>query len=171
MSEEIGRRSLIKLTAGAAIASQAYAAGRPKFFTPDELALVDELTELIIPADEKSGGARAAKVAEYIDATVAEAFEQHERDSWRAGLARVNALSRELHENAFLKCSPAQRTAVLSRMAANESNPKAPEELFFRDLKAFTIRGYYTSKIGIHDDMGYLGNTYQQGDYAGELPK
>ena len=171
MPHEIGRRDLIKLTAGAALVSNARAAGQPKFFTPAEYALAEELTEAIIPADEKSGGAKAARVAEYLDARLAEAFDQSDRDTWRSGLARVDALSMELHRNAFLKCTPAQRIAVLTRMAANEANPKTPDELFFRELKSQTIHGYYTSKIGIHDDMGYLGNTYQQGDYAGELPK
>jgi hypothetical protein len=37
-------------------------------------------------------------------------------------------------------------------------------------LKDATIRAYYTTKIGIHDDIGYIGNVYQRGDYAGELP-
>jgi hypothetical protein len=170
MAGEIGRRDLIKLTAGAALASQTRAADAHRFFTADEYALVDELTELIIPADERSGGARAARVAEFIDATLAEAFHQSERDAWRNGLARVDALSREMHGTDFLKCAISGRVAVLTRMAANETAPKAPEELFFRDLKAHTIRGYYTSKIGIHDEMGYLGNTLQQGEYAGELP-
>ena len=29
---------------------------------------------------------------------------------------------------------------------------------FFRDLKNLTIQGYYTSKIGIHDELEYKGN-------------
>ena len=170
MSGEIGRRDLIKLTAGAAMAARARAAGQPGFFTPGEYAMVEELTELVIPADAKSGGAKAARVAEYIDGRLAEAFEQTERDGWRKGLARVNAIAGEMHGSTFLECTAAQRNAVLTRMAANEREPKAAEELFFRELKSITVYGYYTSKIGIHDDMGYLGNTYQQGDYAGELP-
>jgi hypothetical protein len=171
MAGEIGRRDLIKITAGAALVSQSRAAGAHRFFTADEYGLVDELTELIIPTDGHSGGARAARVAEFIDATLAEAFQQSERDAWRNGLARVNALAREMYGSDFLKRSASERVSVLTRMAKNEAAPQAPEELFFRDLKAFTIRGYYTSKIGIHDDIGYLGNTLQQGDYAGELPK
>jgi gluconate 2-dehydrogenase subunit 3-like protein len=170
MAHELGRRDLIKLTAGAAISS-ARAAGQPKFFTPDEFAMVEELTELIIPADEHSGGAKAARTAEYIDGRLAEAFEQAERDAWRKGLARVNALSREMHGAAFLPCTAAQRLAVVTRMAAHEQDPKAPREIFFGQLKSYTVQGYYTSKVGIHDDMGYLGNTIQQGEYAGELPK
>ena len=136
MAYEIGRRDLIKLTAGATIVSNSRAAGQPKFFTAAEYVLVDELTEAIIPADERSGGAKAARVAEYIDSRLAEAFEQNERDSWRAGLARLDALSNEMHGSGFLKCAPAQRVAVLTRMSANEQNPKAPEELFFRELKS-----------------------------------
>jgi gluconate 2-dehydrogenase gamma chain len=171
MAEEFGRRELIRLAAGAAMATKTRAAGRPKFFTPEEFALVDELTEMIIPADEKSGGAKAAEVAAYIDGRLAEAFEQSTRDTWRNGLARVNALAGEMHGKPFMQCAATARTAVLARMAANEGTPKAAEEAFFRELKSLTVFGYYTSKTGIHDDMGYLGNTYQQGEYAGELPK
>ena len=170
MASEIGRRDLIKITAAAALVSHADAAGAHRFFTDDEFALVDELTEMIIPTDEHSGGARAARVAEFIDAVLAEAFQPSERDDWRKGLARVNALSREMHGSDFLKCAAAERIAVLTRMGKNETEPRATEEVFFGRLKAFTVHGYYTSKIGIHDDMGYLGNTLQQGDYAGELP-
>jgi hypothetical protein len=170
MDHEIGRRGLIKIAAGAAIVSQSRAAGQPKFFTPAEYALVEELTEAIIPADDHSGGAKAARVAEYIDGRLAEAFEQSDRDDWRKGLARVDVLAKQMHGAPFLKCAPEQRIAVLTRMAANEKNPKTPEEVFFAELKEATIQGYYTSRIGIHDEMGYLGNTLQQGDYAGELP-
>ena len=36
-----------------------------KFLTARELAILDEIAELIIPADAQSGGARAAKCAAY----------------------------------------------------------------------------------------------------------
>ena len=32
-------------------------------------------------------------------------------------------------------------------------------EAFFADTKQATIRGYYTSEIGIHQDLRYKGNT------------
>ena len=52
-------------------------------------------------------------------------------------------------------------------MAAGERDPKTPMDRFFRELKQWTARGYYTSKIGIHLDQEYKGNVYQRGDYAG----
>jgi gluconate 2-dehydrogenase gamma chain len=164
------RRELFTIAAGAAAAAKVAGAQAHKFFTDPEFALVDELTEMVIPADEKSGGARAAKVAEYIDYRLSEAFEPADRDKWREGLKRVEELSVEMHSAAFLKSTPEQRVALMTRISAQEANPQRSEELFFRTLKDATIRAYYTSKTGIHDDMGYLGNVYQRGDYAGELP-
>ena len=110
MPDEIGRRDLIKLGAGAALVSTARAAGKPKFFTPGEYLVVDELTEMIIPADEKSGGAKAARVAEFIDSTLAEAFEQQHRDLWRKGL------------QPFLTATPEQRLAMLTDMSGKDDS-------------------------------------------------
>ncbi len=64
-----------------------------------------------------------------------------------------------MHGKPFLESTPEQRLAVLNRMAQNEQDPKAPEERFFRHLKSATGQVYYTSKIGIHDEMEYKGNT------------
>jgi len=33
-------------------------------------------------------------------------------------------------------------------------------------LKRRTVRGYYTSQLGIHDEMNYKGNTMQE-EYSG----
>jgi hypothetical protein len=159
MAEELARRELIKIAAGtAAAATLSQAAPQPKFFTAEEYALVDELTEIVIPADEKSGGAKAARVVDYIDARLSEAFDPSERDDFRVGL------------KPFLAAPASGREALLKRASENEKRPKTAEEKFFRLLKEHTVRGYYTSKIGIHDDLDYKGNVYQQGDYAGYLP-
>lgn len=139
----------------------------PDFFTPAEFALLDELTELIIPTDGQSAGARAAGVATYIDKRLKDALDADVKAKWRSGLTAVNALSRELHGKGFLAGTPEQRVAVLTKMAAAEENPKTPVEKFFKDLKWWTVFGYYTSKIGIHDDQQYKGNVLQTGEYAG----
>ena len=38
-------------------------------------------------------------------------------------------------------------------------NPATLEERFFAALKRMTIEGYYTSAVGIHQDLNYQGNT------------
>jgi hypothetical protein len=139
----------------------------PRFFSAADFALIDELSEMIIPTDDHSPGARAARVAAYIDSRLAESLEADWKARWRAGVLGVNALSTEMHGKRFMQGTPEQRHAVLTRMAAAERDPKTPFDRFFRELKRWTCFGYYTSKIGIHTDQQYKGNTYQQGEYAG----
>ena len=152
------RRDLIKLSLGAALAR---GAGKHKFFTDEEYAMVDELTDIIIPTDEKSGGAKTARVAEYIDGWLAEEFDPQGRHEWRIQLSLIDLKSSKMHHQTFLKCQNVQRIAVVSSIE---------KEPFFATLKAATVRGYYSSKVGIHDEMDYKGNIYQQGEYAGFLP-
>ena len=139
----------------------------PKLFTSAELALLDELSELIIPTDEHSPGARVAGVAPYIDFRLSESLEPEEQTTWRSGLAAVEGLAKEMNGKPFLQGSAEQRVAVLARMAAAEKTPQTPSERFFQTLKGWTIRAYYTSKVGIHADQQYKGNVIQPGEYAG----
>lgn len=169
---DLTRRDAIKLgtvaTIGATLAVSGACAPAPTpgtqtattFFTPDELALVDELSELIIPTDNHSPGARAAKVASYIDARLAEAWEEADRTGWRDGLGRVNQLSQQMHGKPFLQGAAADRVAVLTRMARNERSPQTLEEKFFVELKARVVQAYYSSEIGIKQEMEYRGNVF-----------
>ena len=172
----VSRREMIEVTAAAlaaplvpvkAVTAHAAAGLSGGFLTAAEYALLDELTELLIPADDHSPGARGARVAGYIDGRLAESLEPDWQALWRSGLEAVEGLSRELNGQSFLHATPDQRTAVLSRMAAGESDPKTPLEHFFKELKRWTVRAYYTSKIGIHVDQEYKGNVYQRGEFAG----
>jgi glucoside 3-dehydrogenase (cytochrome c) hitch-hiker subunit len=139
----------------------------PQFFSAAELALLDELSDLIIPTDAHSPGARVAGVATYIDFRLSESLDRDEQARWHSGLAAVDALSQESNGKAFMQSSPAQRVAVLTQIAAAEHDPKTPAEHFFQELKRWTVRAYYTSKVGIHADQEYKGNVYQRGEYAG----
>jgi len=170
---KISRREMIQQTAAAAAALPLakalppLAPVPPKFFTPAEFALVDEMSDMIIPTDQQSAGARAAGVAAYIDGRLAEAFEKEQPQRWRAGIKAVETLSREMSGKTFMASTPEQRLALLTRIAAAESDPKTDAEKFFPEIKSSTIRAYYTSKIGIHDDQQYKGNVIQPGEYAG----
>lgn len=166
---ELTRREVIKLGTSAAVAlaltrvdanalTRLTQGGTPLFFTKEEFALVDELTELIIPADEHSPGAKAALVASYIDFRLSESFEETPRTLWRDGLKLIEQLSQEMHGKSFLASSADQRIALLTRISQNEAKPEKPEDLFFKELKSRTARAYYTSEIGIKTEIEYKGN-------------
>jgi hypothetical protein len=167
--DDLTRRDVLKLGAAATVAASlgvadALAAqtapASPAFLTAAEFTLLDELSEMIIPADDHSPGARAAKVAAFIDARLAEAFEDKDKKTWRDGLTLVDDLSHTSIGKTFMEATPEQRVAVLTTMAQNEKEPKTPEALFFVELKSRVAYAYYTTEIGIKQEMEYKGNIY-----------
>ena len=161
MDQVLNRRDLLRLLGVSGLALQLPAAdpGAPLFFTREEFALLDALTELVIPADDHSPGARDAHVAGYIDQTVAESFLPEDKTSWRKGLRAINDLSQQLYGASFLAANKQQQTALLERIAHAEKNPQTEPEKFFTQLKQTSAFAYYSSSIGIHQEMEYRGNT------------
>jgi hypothetical protein len=119
-----------------------------QFFTPAENALLDQLMEMIIPADRQSGGAHAAKVILFADRLVSTGSDSWKAE-WRGGLQRFRE-----------EAAKSSLAETLARAAAGEANPQSDLERFFVTVKEMTVNGYYSSEIGIHQDLEYQGNTY-----------
>jgi hypothetical protein len=137
-----------------------------RFFSPGQHHLVDELSETIIPADSHSGGAKAAKVADFIEQMVHESTDDQQRALWREGLRLIDLMSQHYNGKSFVDASSEERIAVLTVLSDNDQMTDLPEVRFFKELKRLTAVGYYTSKIGIHDELEYKGNRILQ-EYAG----
>jgi hypothetical protein len=132
------------------------------FFTPAQHALVEELSETIIPADSHSGGAKAAKVADYIDQTLRDGYDENQKALWREGLRLIDVMSEHYHGKDFVNATPDDRIALLTVLSNHVEMTDLPEVRFFIELKRMTVSGYYTSKIGIHDELQYKGNRILQ---------
>lgn len=153
-----GESQAAQPAAGAPSASTEQVKTAGRFFTPAQHALVEELCETIIPADSHSGGAKAAKVADYIDQVLRESVDEAWQARWHEGLRLVDLMSHHYNGKSFVEASPEERIAMLQVLSDNVQEADLPEVQLFIDLKRLTVRGYYTSKIGIHDDLEYKGN-------------
>jgi Gluconate 2-dehydrogenase subunit 3 len=163
MNTDLNRRDLFKSLGAVALGSATLqlTAGEPNaplFFGKPDFQLLDTLTEIIIPTDSHSPGARAAGVATYIDSFVARSIDPEEKTSWTKGLALVNSLSQQMNQTSFNDAKPDQQVKVLKSIAVNEEHPATDAEKFWGQLKETTAFVYYTSSIGIHEDMNYKGN-------------
>ena len=136
-----------------------------RFFNPQDLATVAVISDFIIPADEHSPGARAAGVAGFIDLMVSESSYEA-KALWRDGLAAVERMSVEQFSAAFNQANREQQISLLKAISRNERKPKTTEERFFVAIKSLTVDGYYTSPIGIHQDLRYKGNAVLK-EFAG----
>lgn len=128
--------------------------------TPDFQTL-EVLVEAIIPADERSPGAKQARVADYIDLLLSESDDEVALQ-WMGGLAALNREATLRFRRPFVGLDAAQVDAVLAAISKNELDPGTPLEHFFVMTKQATIRGYYSSEIGIHRELRYKGNQFLQ---------
>jgi hypothetical protein len=163
-----------------------------KVLSPTQYATLEALAEAIIPADERSPGAKEARVADYIDLLLSEADEDR-RAQWLDGLRVLDAEAAARYAAPFVNLSGEQTTELLTEASRHEKDPeisrteraaamtkeerpaaptpseqpaeappqprkKTPLEAFFVTAKQATIHGYYTSEIGIHQELRYKGN-------------
>jgi hypothetical protein len=129
-----------------------------KVFTAAQYATVEALVNAIIPTDERSPGAKEARVADYIDLLLSEQDEA--KQGWLDGLAALDAEATTRFHAPFARLGPTQIETLLTDISRNERAPAAPLEKFFVTTKNATIAGYYSSEIGIHKELHYQGNQY-----------
>lgn len=129
------------------------------FLTPGQYADLVVLTDTIIPTDAHSPGAREARVADYIDILLAESSEDVQQ-TWLGGLAETERAARARFNAPVSGLTPDQAATLVTEMSRNEAAPETTLERFFAATKDATIRGYYTSEIGIHQDLNYQGNQF-----------
>jgi hypothetical protein len=96
-----------------------------KVLTPAQYATVEALAEAIIPADERSPGAKEARVADYVDLLLSESDEKL-RKQWTEGLTLLDADAATRFGKPFVGLDASQVEAQLTDIARNEKLPNAP---------------------------------------------
>jgi hypothetical protein len=127
------------------------------FFSAEQDKLIDRVSDMILPPDERSGGAHAARVSAYIDLIVANS-PAAVRSRWKAWLPAFEAYAVAAKGKPFLQLAAADQAAILDALAPGLRSPRQPAEEFFAAARRLTIAGYYTSRIGLIDELGYKGN-------------
>lgn len=135
------------------------AAPKLKVLAPAQFATLEVLVDAIIPTDERSPGAKQARVADYIDLLLSES-DRELTLQWLGGFAALDVEAMSRFRAPFGKLAAGQIDAILQTISRNEKAPQTPLETFFVMAKQATIRGYYTSEIGIHQDLRYKGNQF-----------
>jgi len=143
------------------------------FFTADEVRLLDEVGDTIIPDSADSPGAKAAKIGEFMQTIVADCYPADEQDSFRKGIADLQARSQTDYQKGFLELSPEDRKTLLTaidaeaqaydetlaekntaRLVDERLRPLPPHYLTM--MKQLTLWGYFTSEVGATKALRYL---------------
>ncbi len=135
------------------------AAPQLKVLSPSQFETLEVLVDAIIPTDDRSPGAKQARVADYVDLLLSEGDRQLALQ-WMGGLAALDAEATARFRVPFSGLGADRVDAILQTISRNEKSPQTVLETFFVMAKQATIRGYYTSEIGIHQDLRYKGNQF-----------
>jgi hypothetical protein len=138
----------------AAQAAVSAPAWTPSVLTPRQNEAVIALTELIIPATD-TPGAKAAFVNRFVDYVLSTA-DAKERSEFISGLTWLDDRCRARVGKDIAGATAAELTTVLTPLAAEGAGAveDGPGIAFFRAIKSLTITGYYTTEIGLRQELG-----------------
>jgi hypothetical protein len=150
----------------AAAGGQAALPPGPHFFKKEEMETIVRLADLIIPKTDTPGAVEAG-VPAYIDFVVGQ--NKQAQSVFRRGLRWLD----DKAGGRFLSLGEAEQVAILEPLAGaadaivdppagslrRRTKKLSAEIAFFRAMKSLTADGYYTSRVGLIEELGYKGNT------------
>jgi len=96
-----------------------------RVLSANQYATLEALAEAIIPADERSPGAREARVADYVDLLLSEA-DDTVRAQWTDGLSVLDAEAAARYGAPFLNLSAGDLEALLVEASKHEKDKDVP---------------------------------------------
>ena len=152
-------------------------------FSAEDIALLDEIAETILPAT-KTPGAKAANTGAFMALMVTDCYSPAEQQAFHDGLRKLDEATNKANGISFIAATPAQRLGVLkeldqeqkrvmdAREAADrkrkglaqlpgapaptaEANIEAPAH-YFRMMKELALLGFFTSEVGATKALRYV---------------
>jgi len=144
---------------------------KPKFFSESEFKTLSAVVEQIIPATD-TPGALGAGVHWYLDIVVQAEPELQPR--FRQGLALLDQLARQRFGRLFAEADKEQQAQVLRTLEPQKAGGEEVSETptgsagdgFFETVKAMTIVGYYSSEIGLYQELHWVEDVIK-GEFTG----
>ncbi|MDA0195980.1 MAG: gluconate 2-dehydrogenase subunit 3 family protein [Bacteroidetes bacterium] len=169
---------------GTVVGSHAFLTGcQPKrsfksgILKPDDMILLEEVAETILPTTENSPGAKAAGVGEFMNPMITDCYPEVEQQIFTAGLVQLESTCKTQYGDRFIDLKPEQRHQFLLSLEkeAKEYNTDretkndgtAPQPHYYSMIKQLTLLGYFTSEIGQTQALRYLP---VPGKYQGCIP-
>jgi hypothetical protein len=127
----------------------------PKTLNDDQIDLLAELCETILPATD-TPGAKDALCHRYIDDLLTNFYTKEDQKQLLDELKIFDDKSKLKYSKAFVALTPGERESILETIVSeiNANKEKADKKHIFTAIKEATISGYFTSEIGAKGGLG-----------------
>lgn len=132
---------------------------QPRFFNQRDYETICRITDLIIPETDTPGAVRAG-VPAYLDLVIARDTDQQLLVA--DGLRWLDGEAARIANKRFIELSETQQLVILEPLCEAADAPgfnKGRNVQFFSLVKNLTADGYYTSKVGLLDELQYKGDS------------
>lgn len=121
----------------------------------DQLAVLRELGEVIIPTTD-TPGAIAAGVHDFINGYAAQCLSNEEQASLVTTLNNIADAAKAQQKMPFDKLNLAQKIELLTHIEQAKPPFNQKDRTDFKQTKALVVFAYYTSEIGASKELAYL---------------
>ncbi|MEO5978758.1 MAG: gluconate 2-dehydrogenase subunit 3 family protein [Chryseolinea sp.] len=141
-------------------------------FTGEEIALLDEIGETILPVSENSPGAKAAQIGNFMKVIVTDCYDEIEQKIFLDGLIKFKGFCASKAGDDFLNLSSEKRKAIVidldkeARLYSIAGKPGDAQH-YFSLIKQLTVWGYFTSEPGATKALRFVPIP---GRYEGCIP-
>lgn len=155
------------------------------FLTAEEVEMMDEIGETILPATPDSPGAKSIQIGTFADMMANDCYKENQKEAFKKGFSEINDRSKKAYDKSFMELTPVQRTELLTtingEMHAYHKQHKEDkgenEPHYFQQMKQLTLLGYFTSETGATKALRYVETPgkfdgafpYKKGDRAWAL--
>jgi len=117
-------------------------------FAADDIALLDEVGDTILPTTASSPGAKAAQIGSFMKTIVTDCYTEDDQRTFTNGIGKLQDAAKKKYDKSFMELTPEQRTEFLIALDA-ESKVRA-KELADKDAK-MTDEERHKRTLGQHD--------------------
>lgn len=142
MMGALGLASTAQVFGAAVLLGDAPARAIWPVLSADEVRLLDEVAETIIPKTPDSGGAKAAKTGQFMQEIVSAYYDLEDQQTFLHGLAEFQRQVVQAHGRAFTDLSAGQREAFLLTLERSDG------VTYYQMIKQLTVWGYFSSEVG-----------------------
>ncbi|MGI8950469.1 MAG: gluconate 2-dehydrogenase subunit 3 family protein [Chitinophagaceae bacterium] len=166
------------LLGGTIIGADAFLSGcktTPKkegLFATDDIALLDEVGETILPTTATSPGAKATQIGQFMKTIVTDCYEPNDQQIFTDGIGKLNDATKKKYDKDFMSLDATQKHDLLVQLDNEAKNyQKSKKETdpthYFSMMKQLTLWGYFTSEPGATKALRYVA---VPGRYEGCIP-
>lgn len=116
----------------------------------EEIHLLEEVAEVILPKTADSPGAKDVEIGKFINSIVTDCYAETEQQSFLAGIAKIDELSRKSYGGKLLNISPGEKQSLVEQLEKESLTNNATITGFphyYTMMKQLFIWGYLSSEL------------------------